>query len=181
VTQALSQAYRHQRQGDINAVSLRMALYDPIAQAIGSARAPWIVHAWCRTWAVWHDHEQPVQIIVYPFRYRSPSPSRRSAIDEWAFCWIGHRSPSGRSPLRPLNASSILYTTGLGNNGSTAISRVSAGIAKPEQLVLLRFRPGRTTGEPSGAVRNRRYVRRRHQWARNIRGRRWRRLLSSIS
>jgi len=24
------------------------------------------------------------------FRYRSPSPSRRSAIDEWAFCWIGH-------------------------------------------------------------------------------------------
>jgi hypothetical protein len=30
-----------------------------------------------------------------------------------------------------LNASSILYTTGLGNNGSTAISRVSAGILTP--------------------------------------------------
>ena len=73
-----------------------------------------------------------VNIIVYPistteFLVLAGDPQSANGL------YIGsamHQS-GGPFSISSLNAKSILYTTGLGNNGGTAISRVSAGILTP--------------------------------------------------
>jgi hypothetical protein len=72
-----------------------------------------------------------VQIIVYPVSTTEVlllpgDPQSMNGL------FVGSAMQSvGPFSTSSLNASSILYTTGLGNNGSTAISRVSAGILTP--------------------------------------------------
>jgi hypothetical protein len=72
-----------------------------------------------------------VHLIVYPVStteillLAGDSQSMNGLFVGSAMLSVGPFSTSS------LNASSILYTTGLGNNGSTATSRVSAGILTP--------------------------------------------------
>jgi hypothetical protein len=105
-------------------------------------------------------HGGTAHVIVYPvstteFLLLAGDPQSANGL----FIGSAMQQSGGPFSTSSLNASSILYTTGLGNNGSSDISRV--------------FRTAEQRGNPPGAVRNRGYVRRRHRWARHVRGRRW--------
>jgi hypothetical protein len=73
-----------------------------------------------------------VNIIVYPvstteFLLLAGDPQSMNGL----FVGSAMQQSGGPFSTSSLNASSILYTTGLGNNGGAAFSRVSAGILTP--------------------------------------------------
>src|SRR4029077_16903512 len=77
-------------------------------------------------------HGGTAHVIVYPvstteFLLLAGDPQANNGL----FVGSAMLQSGGPFSTSSLNANSILYTTGLGNNGSTAVSRVSAGILTP--------------------------------------------------
>jgi hypothetical protein len=73
-----------------------------------------------------------VHIIVYPVSTTEVLLLAGDAQSQnGLFVGSAMQQSGGPFSTSSLNASSILYTTGLGNNGGTAVSRVSAGILTP--------------------------------------------------
>jgi hypothetical protein len=83
-------------------------------------------------------HGGTAHVIVYPvstteFLLLAGDPQSANGL----FIGSAMQQSGGPFSTSSLNASSILYTTGLGNNGSSDISRVSAGILTPSSGTVL--------------------------------------------